>query len=105
MGDPLAAALALEPLIRSTADAADAARRFPDAVIAAMADARIFRQLVPRNVGGDELDPITMMNVVEAISRMDGSAGWLAMIGSGAGFLTGYLDTEFGREIFLNDPN
>jgi len=104
MGDPLAAARALAPLIRATADDAEAARRFPDAVIAAMAEARIFRQLVPRTAGGDELDPITMLETVELVSQLDGSAGWLAMIGSGASFLSGYLDTSFNREIF-DDPN
>jgi indole-3-acetate monooxygenase len=99
----LAAACALEPLIRASADEAEAERRFPRPVITAMAEARIFRQLVPRRVGGDEIDPITMLNVVETISRVDGSAGWVAMIGSGAGFLTGYLETDVSREIFA-DP-
>jgi len=103
MTDPLVAARALEPLIRATVDEAEAARRFPGAVISAMADARIFRQLVPRVAGGDELDPITMLEVVEAVSRVDGSAGWVTMIGSGAGFLTGYVDTAVSREIFA-DP-
>ncbi|HLZ29506.1 MAG TPA: acyl-CoA dehydrogenase family protein [Chloroflexota bacterium] len=102
--DPLAAAAALEPLIRAAADEAEAARRFPRAVIDAMADARIFRQLVPRLAGGDEIDPITMLNVIEAISRVDGSAGWVAMIGSGAGFLAGYLEIDVSRDMF-NDPN
>jgi alkylation response protein AidB-like acyl-CoA dehydrogenase len=69
-----------------------------------MADARIVRSLVPRVAGGDELDPITMLDMVEAVSRIDGSAGWVAMIGSGAGFITGYLDTEVIRELFAN-PN
>src|ERR1700687_2769088 len=101
--DPMAAAGALEPLIRASADEAEVARRFPRAVIDAMAEARIFRQLVPRLAGGDEIDPITMLNVVEAISRVDGSAGWVAMIGSGAGVVTGYLETDVGREIF-SDP-
>src|SRR5690348_4647434 len=82
--DPLAAACALGPLIRATADAAEANRRFPDEVFAAMAEARIFRAMVPRAAGGDELDPITVLDIVEAISRVDGSAGWLAMIGTGA---------------------
>src|SRR6266851_5086344 len=104
MTDPLLAACALEPLIRATVDEAETARRFPDPVITAMADARIFRQLVPRVAGGDELDPITVLNVVEAISRVDGSAGWVAMIGSGAGLLTGYLDTDVVRECFV-EPN
>jgi indole-3-acetate monooxygenase len=102
--DPLAAACALEPLIRASADEAEAARRLPPRVISAMAEARIFRQMVPRLAGGDEIDPITMLNVVEAISRMDGSAGWVAMIGAGAGFLAGYLDTDVSRHIF-DDPN
>jgi alkylation response protein AidB-like acyl-CoA dehydrogenase len=102
--DPMAAARALEPLIRASADDAESARRLPRAVIDAMVEARIFRQLVPRLAGGDEIDPITLLNVVEAISRVDGSAGWVAMIGSGAGFLTGYLETDVGREIF-KDPN
>jgi alkylation response protein AidB-like acyl-CoA dehydrogenase len=101
--DPLAVAAGLEPLIRAAAGEAEAARRFPRPVITAMAEARIFRQMAPRRAGGDEIDPITMLNVVEAISRVDGSAGWVAMIGAGAGFLAGYLDTDVGREIFA-DP-
>lgn len=101
--DALSAALGLAPLIRATADQADVERRFPSEVTAAMAQARIFREMVPRAAGGDEVDPITALNVVEAVSRMDGSAGWLAMIGSGAGFLGGYLDTEVARTMF-EDP-
>jgi alkylation response protein AidB-like acyl-CoA dehydrogenase len=65
-----------------------------------MADAHIFRAMVPRAAGGDELNPMTALDVVEAISRVDGSAGWLAMIGSGAGFLTGYLGLDAVRRIF-----
>jgi alkylation response protein AidB-like acyl-CoA dehydrogenase len=99
--DPLQAACALEPLIRATVDEAEAARRFPSSVIAAMADARIFSLLVPRVAGGVEVDPITMLDVVEAVSRVDGSAGWLAMIGSGAGFITGYLATDVIRELLV----
>jgi indole-3-acetate monooxygenase len=104
MIDPLAAACALAPLIRASVDEAEVARRFPASVIAAMAEARIFRQLAPRVAGGDEIDPITLLNVVEAVSCVDGSAGWVAMIGSGAGFLAGYLGTDVSREIF-KDPD
>jgi indole-3-acetate monooxygenase len=101
--DPLSAARSLEPIIRQTADEADALRRFPPAVISAMAEARIFRQMVPRAAGGDEIDPVTLLEVIETIARVDGSAGWVAMIGSGAGFITGYLDTDVVREMFA-DP-
>jgi indole-3-acetate monooxygenase len=101
--DPLEAARSLGPLIRETADDAEAMRRFPPSVIAAMAQTRIFRQMVPRVAGGDEVDPITLLNVIEAIAYVDGSAGWVAMIGSGAGFITGYLATDVAREMFA-DP-
>ncbi len=98
--DALEAARSLEPAIKAAADRADTDRRFPDSVIEGMARARLFRQLAPRVVGGDELDPITALEVCEAISRIDGSAGWLAMVGSGASFLAGYLDAAVGHEIF-----
>jgi alkylation response protein AidB-like acyl-CoA dehydrogenase len=98
----LAAVADLEPLIRSTADEAEAARRYPERVMHAMADAGIFRMLVPCAAGGDELDPITLLDVVEEISRWDGSAGWLAMIGSGAGFITGFVSADVGRAIFAD---
>ncbi len=99
----LEASRALEPLIRADADEAEAARRYPRRVIQAMAEAGVFRMLVPRVAGGDEMDPLTLLDVVEAVSRFDGSAGWVAMIGSGAGFIAGFLSAEIGREIFA-DP-
>jgi indole-3-acetate monooxygenase len=92
----------LEPLIRTTAEAAEGARRFPDSVIHALADLGIFRMLAPCAAGGLESDPLTLLQVVEAISRWDGSAGWLAMIGSGASFLSGYLPLELAGEIFAD---
>jgi alkylation response protein AidB-like acyl-CoA dehydrogenase len=94
---------ALEPLIRATAAEAEAARRFPARVTDAMAHAGVFRMLVPCAAGGLELDPLTLLEVVEEVSRVDGSAGWTAMIGSGAGFLGGFLPSELVGEIFA-DP-
>jgi indole-3-acetate monooxygenase len=99
----LEAARSLERLIRSTADEAEAARRYPRHVIQAMAEAGIFRMLVPREAGGQELDPLTLLDVVEEVSRVDGSAGWVAMIGSGAGFISGFVSAEVARQIFA-DP-
>lgn len=93
---------ALEPVIRALADEAELARRYPPRFIEAMAEAGIFRMMAPRSTGGDELDPLTVLDAVEAVSRVDGSAGWLAMIGSGAGFITGFLDAEVGRQIFAD---
>jgi alkylation response protein AidB-like acyl-CoA dehydrogenase len=91
---------ALEPMIRASAAEAEVARRYPSSVIEALAETGLFRALVPCAAGGLELDPLTVHDVVEEISRWDGSAGWTAMIGSGASFLSGFLPTDFAREIF-----
>jgi indole-3-acetate monooxygenase len=104
-GHSLRAAIgALESVVRGAAYQAEAARRFPDLVIDGFAQTGLFRALVPRCLGGLEIDPITLLEAVEEVSRWDGSAGWLAMIGSGASFVSGYLADDVVREIF-DEPN
>jgi indole-3-acetate monooxygenase len=95
---------ALEPLVRAAAAEAEVARRYPSVVIEALAETGLFRALVPCAAGGLEADPLLVHDLVEEVSRWDGSAGWTAMIGSGASFLSGFLPTEFAREIFAH-PN
>ncbi len=90
----------LEGAVRAAADDAEAARRYPCEVVDALAQTGLFRAMVPRELGGLEVDPLTVLDAVEEVSRWDGSAGWLAMIGSGASFLSGYLPGSFVQEIF-----
>src|ERR1700730_13125657 len=37
---------------------------------------RLLRFVCPRELGGDEADPVTEMEVLAAVTRIDGSAGW-----------------------------
>jgi alkylation response protein AidB-like acyl-CoA dehydrogenase len=41
----------------------------------------------PRALGGHEFDPATIVEVLEELSRADGSAGWTIMIGNATAFL------------------
>ncbi|MGH9173869.1 MAG: acyl-CoA dehydrogenase family protein, partial [Vicinamibacterales bacterium] len=82
----------LEPAIRAAADEAESGRRVPLALVRQLAEAGVFRMMVPRVYGGFEVEPLTAFEVVEAISRIDGSIGWIAMIGSGSpAFVAPYL--------------
>lgn len=98
------AAIALEPRIREAAPQVERDQRVPDDIIQALSEAGIFRMLVPRSLGGGEVDPIVQMEVLEAISRGDGSVGWVSAILSGTSFTTAYLRPDVAAEI-LADPH
>jgi alkylation response protein AidB-like acyl-CoA dehydrogenase len=99
-------------VVRSLAPRLDAARaqaerdrRFPSALIHAMAEAGLFRLRLPAKYGGAEADHRTYYEVIEAVSRTDASAGWLIAIGNEAAVSAGYLATDAADEIFAADPN
>ena len=72
---------ALAPVITAHADQAERERRLPAPVAAAFAREGLYRVAAPRACHGHEADPLTQMRVIEAASRIDGSAGWNLMIG------------------------
>lgn len=81
-GNPLIRkALALAPLIRRHADAAEQQRHLPKPVAEAFARAGLYRVAGTPDIHGADADPMTQIGVIEAVSRIDGSAGWNLMIG------------------------
>ena len=59
-----------------SADRIDAERRLPPELAADMADEGLFRLLVPRSVGGAEMDFPEYLRVVETFALADGSVAW-----------------------------
>jgi alkylation response protein AidB-like acyl-CoA dehydrogenase len=96
---PLAALELLAPRIEQTRAASAAQRRLPDELARAMADAGLFNLLVPRALGGLELDPLAAADVVEAASRVDGSAGWAVMIGAQSAWLAAFLPPPVAEQV------
>ena len=58
------------------ADRIDEERRLPPGLAADMADEGLFRLLVPRALGGVELDFPGYLRIVETFARADGSTAW-----------------------------
>ena len=94
----------LEPLIRKHADEAERNRRLSQPVVAALAEAGLFRLYTPRTFGGLEVDPLTFYRVLEAIARIDGSTAWCVWIGGGTPSVAGNLADQAAEEIFGRDP-
>jgi alkylation response protein AidB-like acyl-CoA dehydrogenase len=88
------------PLIREARDAGEQERRLPSPVLAAFHDAKLFRMMIPRDVEGLQVDPITSTEVVETIAAADGAAGWNLMIGMAYGLWAARLPLELARTIY-----
>jgi alkylation response protein AidB-like acyl-CoA dehydrogenase len=98
--DHLDRARKLAPLLTAAAPRIDAARELPSDVLDAMHAEGMFRLLVPRSVGGAELDPATYVQCVEAIAGGDASVAWCMNQGSGCSMSAGYLEPRVAREVF-----
>ena len=81
-------AISLLPEIRGMADEIDDARQLPDRLVARLADAGFFRMLLDREMGGLEADPLTAAQVVETLSTVSPSVGWVVMIVASTNFWT-----------------
>lgn len=78
----------------------EAERRLPPALARALMEAGVFRMGVPRVYGGTELDPMSQVRVVEELSRIEGSVGWLSMISSAGSFLAAFLEPHVAQRLF-----
>ncbi|MBV1878455.1 MAG: acyl-CoA dehydrogenase family protein [Pseudomonadales bacterium] len=101
----ISAAEALAPAIRERASEFEQARRLPQDLANAMAEAGLHKIATPIQAGGSECHPITQIEIIETIARADGSAGWNLMIGVEVqGFAAAAFPPEAAKTYFGN-PN
>jgi len=92
----------LAPKIRAARDEIEEGRRLPLHIVAEMQRAGVFRMAMPRAWGGSELNLLSQLRVIEALSIADASAGWCAMIGTDGGYLSAYIDQAVAREMYAD---
>jgi alkylation response protein AidB-like acyl-CoA dehydrogenase len=88
------------PLIDRAGDRIERERCIPDDVLDALHEARLFRLLIPRSRDGEEVEPATHFQVVEAIAQGDASVGWCIGQGSGVSMAAAYLKPEVAHTAF-----
>lgn len=89
-------------LIAGAADRIERDRVVPPDVLDAMHDARLFRMLIPASIGGEEVEPATFFQVMEAIAMADASVAWCLGQNSGVSMAAAYLDPTVARDMFGN---
>jgi alkylation response protein AidB-like acyl-CoA dehydrogenase len=102
--DALDCARQIAPRITAAADEIERERRLPDALVAALHDAGLFRMLLPRALGGAELDPPSFVQVTEALARADASVAWVICQTNGCSMTAAYLRPDVARTIFGGEP-
>jgi alkylation response protein AidB-like acyl-CoA dehydrogenase len=73
---PLARARGLAELIVAEADRSERDATLSPVVVDALHDSGLFGLMVPKELGGDEAELPTVIEVYEEVSRADGSTGW-----------------------------
>ena len=87
-------------LLRASADRIEAGRALPADIVAALHEARLFRLLLPRSLGGDELHLKTLAQVIEVIAGADASTAWCMGQGAGCAMAAASLKPEVARRLF-----
>ena len=98
--DAIARARGMVELLRASADRIEAARALPADIVAALHEARLFRLLLPRSLGGDELHLKTLAQVIEVIAGADASTAWCMGQGAGCAMAAASLKPEVARRLF-----
>src|SRR5260221_12397932 len=98
--DCLDRARELQPMLRDAGDEIERRREVTPEVVEALIERGIFKMLLPRSLGGAELDPLTYTAILESLAQGDGSTAWCLGQNSGCSMIAPYLAPEIAREIF-----
>jgi alkylation response protein AidB-like acyl-CoA dehydrogenase len=101
----LAAIQELAPAITARSAEIEAGRRVPPDLVEQLRSIGVFRMFAPRSHGGMELDLPSGLRIIEALSKIDGSVGWIAMIGGGSAIMVPLVSRDLYEEIYRDGPD
>jgi alkylation response protein AidB-like acyl-CoA dehydrogenase len=91
----------MAPILTQHAAQLEKLGRLDEPTVETLRKTRLLRFVCPRELGGYEADPVTEMEVLEAVTRIDGSAGWtLGILAITSAFAGAFLPVETAQRIF-----
>ncbi|MCA1338221.1 acyl-CoA dehydrogenase family protein [Pseudooceanicola marinus] len=82
----------------------DTLRHIPDDIVAGFKKIGVYRAFVPTRLGGDNIDPMQFLELIETLSAADPSAGWVASFGVSSTYLAA-LPPETFDKIYGENPD
>jgi alkylation response protein AidB-like acyl-CoA dehydrogenase len=100
---PVAQARGLGRAIETVADEIERSQQIPEPLLTQLHEARLCRMLLPRSVGGDEVEPWIYLQAIEELGRHDGSVAWNLFVANSAALIAPFIPLETAQTIFA-DP-
>jgi alkylation response protein AidB-like acyl-CoA dehydrogenase len=101
--DCVANARALAPMIEAAAPRIESGRGLPADLVDALHEARLYRMLVPRSLGGEEIPLADYVAAIEQIARVDASTAWCIGQTSVCSTVSKVMKPEVAARIFRDD--
>ncbi len=98
--DPVVRARSVVELVKAEAPGTEAERQVTAKAMAALHKERLFRVLLPKSLGGDEVDPLTFAKVTETIATADASTAWCVSQGGGCAMGSAFLKPAAAEKFF-----
>jgi len=80
----------------------ESVRRLPADLAKKMAQAGLFRMVLPVNLGGHDTPPAQIALALETLAQADASAAWCVMIGATTAAMANRLPAGLAREVFAS---
>ena len=99
---PITLARALAFPLDGAAEEIERTRRIPEPLLTRLHDAGFFRMLLPKELGGGEVEPGIYVSVLEELAAHDASVAWNLFVGNSAALIAPYLEKGVAEKIFSN---
>lgn len=104
-GKPLERVARIKDVIAKGGDEAQKIRRLPQETVDTLIDEGFFRFTLPPELGGENATINETIEILEAISAIDGSVGWNVMLGSEINAMAaGGMPKDLAQEVYLDNP-
>ncbi|MGY9000556.1 MAG: hypothetical protein ACKVIK_11600, partial [Rhodospirillales bacterium] len=103
--DYLARVARVTPAIRDAADEIEREQLLPIDLRNKLHDEKLFRLLLPKPYGGEELEPALFFETISAIAEIDSSTAWCVCQANGVAMTAAFVEPEVAQNIWGRDPH